>query len=171
MLDSAMSALSARAARSPVRVVISRLDAGRVHEVAAGSGMTVRAGLGRQDLLVRHADLVICGGGHGMLVKALSAGVPVVTVPGGGDQWELACRVTRLGAGIAVRPVGADTIGTAVGTVLDSPGQYRAAARRVAGSAADVVDPVRVVRTVHRRFTGTHPRDTRSASRGAMGCD
>ncbi|NED66054.1 glycosyl transferase, partial [Streptomyces sp. SID10244] len=53
----------------------------------------------RQDEILPDADLVICGGGHGMLAKALAAGVPVVTVPGGGDQWELANRVQRQGSG------------------------------------------------------------------------
>lgn len=38
-------------------------------------------GFGRQDELLSHADLVICGGGHGMLAKALLAGVPAVVVP------------------------------------------------------------------------------------------
>lgn len=42
-------------------------------------------GLGRQDELLARADLVICGG-HGMLSKTLLAGVPMVVVPGGGDQ-------------------------------------------------------------------------------------
>ena len=44
------------------------------------------------------ADLVVCGGGHGMLSEdALMAEVPVVVVPGGGDQWELANQVVAVG--------------------------------------------------------------------------
>ncbi len=39
-------------------------------------------GLGRQDELLAAADLVICGGGHGMVSKTLMAGVPMVVVPG-----------------------------------------------------------------------------------------
>ncbi|BCP38194.1 hypothetical protein MINTMi198_35640 [Mycobacterium intracellulare M.i.198] len=45
------------------------------------------AGLGSQAELLTHADVVICGGGHGMVAKTLLAGVPLVAVPGGGDQW------------------------------------------------------------------------------------
>ncbi len=56
------------------------------------------AGRGRQDVLLRDADVVVCGGGHGMLAKALSAGVPAVIVPGEGDQWELANRARGRGA-------------------------------------------------------------------------
>ena len=44
----------------------------------------VRAGLGRQDAMLRDASVLVCGGGHGMLAKALLAGVPTVVVPGGG---------------------------------------------------------------------------------------
>ncbi|WP_420109972.1 glycosyltransferase, partial [Mycolicibacter arupensis] len=63
------------------------------------------AGLGRQDELLTHADVVVCGGGHGMLAKTLLGGVPLVVVPGGGDQWELANRVVRHGSGRLIRPL------------------------------------------------------------------
>ncbi|OBK94432.1 glycosyl transferase [Mycobacterium asiaticum] len=102
-------------------------------------------GLGRQDELLRHADLVIAGGGHGMVAKTLLAGVPMVVVPGGGDQWEMANRVVRQGSGQLIRPLTADALVAAVGVVLASPG-YRAAAQRAAASIAGVADPVRVCR-------------------------
>lgn len=102
-------------------------------------------GLGRQDALLAQADLVICGGGHGMLTKTLLAGLPLVVVPGGGDQWELANRVVRQGSAELVRPLSAESLAAAVGTVLDTP-RYRVAARRAAAGAAEVADPVRVCR-------------------------
>ena len=75
------------------RVVVSRLG---------GPDVTVppwaMVGLGRQDDLLSRADLVICGGGHGIVAKALLAGVAMVVVPGGGDQWEIANRVVRQGS-------------------------------------------------------------------------
>ena len=75
------------------RVVVSRLGGpdGSVPPWAV-------VGLGRQDELLSHADLVVCGGGHGMVAKTLLAGVPLVVVPGGGDQWEIANRVVRQGS-------------------------------------------------------------------------
>ena len=100
-------------------------------------------GLGRQDELLSHADLVICGGGHGMVSKTLLAGVPLVVVPGGGDQWEIANRVVRQGSAQLVRPLTAEALAAAVGEVLSSP-SYREAARRAGASVADVADPVRV---------------------------
>lgn len=104
-------------------------------------------GLGRQDELLAGADLMICGGGHGIVSKTLLAGVPLIAVPGGGDQWELANRVVRQGSGELVRPLTADALVSAVGGVLSSA-RYRDAARRAAGSAGSVADPVRVCHDV-----------------------
>lgn len=121
------------------RVVVSRL-AGR--DGAAVPPWAV-VGLGRQDELLSHADVVIGGGGHGLVAKALLAGVPMVVVPGGGDQWEIANRIARQGSGRLVRPLTAGALTAAVDDVLSSPG-YRERARRAGESIADVADPVRV---------------------------
>ena len=120
------------------RVLVSRLN---------GPDLTVPpwavAGLGRQDELLAHADLAICGGGHGMVAKTLLAGVPLVMIPGGGDQWEIANRVVRQGSGRLVRPLTAEALVAAVHEVLSTP-TYRAAARRAAAGVAEVADPVQV---------------------------
>jgi UDP:flavonoid glycosyltransferase YjiC (YdhE family) len=119
-------------------VVVSRLGG---PDVAVPSWAAV--GLGRQDELLSYADLVICGGGHGMVAKTLLAGVPLVVVPGGGDQWEIANRVVRQGSAQLVRPLTAEGLAAAVGEVLSSP-RYSEAARRAGASIAEVADPVRV---------------------------
>ncbi|MUL80327.1 MULTISPECIES: glycosyltransferase [unclassified Mycolicibacterium] len=128
------------------RLVVSRLGGADV-EVPPWAVV----GLGRQDELLAHADLVICGGGHGMVSKTLLAGVPMVVVPGGGDQWEIANRVVRQGSAQLVRPLSGEALTAAVGTVLGSP-SYRAAARRAGASLAEVSDPVRVC---HDALDGT----------------
>ena len=120
------------------RLVVSRI-AGDDIEVPPWAS----AGLGRQDELLRAADVVICGGGHGMLSKTLLAGLPMVVVPGGGDQWELANRVVRQGSARLVRPLTGDALAAAVGEVISAPG-YREAAHRAARGIAEVADPVRV---------------------------
>ncbi|MEV3904088.1 glycosyltransferase [Mycobacterium sp. NPDC050551] len=120
------------------RVVVSRL-AGPDGEVPPWAVV----GLGRQDELLRHADLAICGGGHGMVSKTLLAGVPMVVVPGGGDQWEIANRVVRQGSAELVRPLDADRLTAAVRQVLSSP-RYSEAARAAGASVTTVADPVRV---------------------------
>jgi len=120
------------------RLVVSRLD---------GADLTVprwaTVGLGRQAELLTHADVVICGGGHGMVAKTLLAGVPLVVVPGGGDQWEMANRVVRQGSARLIRPLTADALVDAVDDVLSSP-RYREAAEAAATGIAEVADPVRV---------------------------
>jgi UDP:flavonoid glycosyltransferase YjiC (YdhE family) len=120
------------------RVVVSRLT-GSEDDVPPWAVV----GLGRQDELLAHADLVICGGGHGLVAKSLLAGVPMVVVPGGGDQWEIANRLVRQGSAQLVRPLSAESLVAAVGEVLSTP-RYREAARRAGDSGADVEDPVRV---------------------------
>ncbi|MGU3500387.1 glycosyltransferase [Mycobacterium sp. C31M] len=100
-------------------------------------------GLGRQDELLSEADVLVCGGGHGIVAKSLLHGVPLVTVPGGGDQWEIANRVVRQGSGQLIRPLTAEALTAAVGAVLADPG-YRSAAERARAGAGEVADPVRV---------------------------
>jgi UDP:flavonoid glycosyltransferase YjiC (YdhE family) len=120
------------------RVVVSRLD-GPERDVPPWAVV----GLGRQDELLAAASVLICGGGHGTVAKSLLAGVPMVVVPGGGDQWEIANRLVRQGSALLVRPLGADALAAATREVLGSP-RYRDAARRAGASVAGVADPVRV---------------------------
>ncbi len=142
LVDIALEAMDPERTGVEVRVVISALH----HGLRALPSWAV-AGAGRQDEVLSKADLVICGGGHGMLAKSLLAGVPVVAVPGGGDQWELANRVARQGSGDLVRPLTAQTLRSAYLRVLGDP-SAAAAARRAAVGAVDVADPVVVCRSV-----------------------
>ena len=82
-----------------------------------------------------------------MLSKTLLAGVPVVVVPGGGDQWELANRVVRQGSARLVRPLTGAALSAAVGEVLTNS-HYREAARRAGESMVRVADPVRTCHEV-----------------------
>ncbi|MGA9872726.1 MAG: nucleotide disphospho-sugar-binding domain-containing protein [Rhodococcus sp. (in: high G+C Gram-positive bacteria)] len=129
---------------SGTRVVASMLD-----EPPKDLPDWAAAGLGRQDQLLAAADVVVCGSGHGLLAKALIHGVPVVAVPGGGDQWELANRAKRQGSAVVVRPPSPELIGAAVATVLADPSYARAAAA-AAATAREVTDPVAVCHDVLR---------------------
>jgi UDP:flavonoid glycosyltransferase YjiC (YdhE family) len=123
------------------RLVVSQLAGPRVAQAEVPPWAV--AGLGRQDELLSHADLVICGGGHGMVSKTLLAGVPLVVVPGGGDQWEIANRVVRQGSAQLVRPLTSESLVAAVTEVLSTP-RYREAAQLAGAGVAEVEDPVRV---------------------------
>ncbi|QIS13902.1 glycosyltransferase [Nocardia arthritidis] len=138
MVETVLRAL----AGTGVRVAVSTLD---TPPTDLPSWAT--AGLGRQDELLRQAAVVIGGGGHGLLAKSLSAGVPIVTVPGGGDQWELANRAVRQGSSLLVRPLTTEALRAAVERVLAEPG-FTTAARRAAAGATDVADPIRICHEV-----------------------
>ncbi|MGW0183201.1 glycosyltransferase [Nocardia sp. NPDC003345] len=138
MAETVLSALEG----AGVRVAVSMLD-----DPPRPLPDWATAGLGRQDELLRHAAVVVGGGGHGLLAKSLSAGVPVVTVPGGGDQWELANRAARQGSSLLVRPLTAEAVRAAVLRILDEPG-FTAAARSAATGVADAADPVAICHRV-----------------------
>jgi UDP:flavonoid glycosyltransferase YjiC (YdhE family) len=139
LAELALTALApGRGLPAGTRVAVSRLS---------GSDLEVPpwavVGLGRQDELLAAADVLVCGGGHGIVAKSLLHGVPLVTVPGGGDQWEIANRVVRHGSGRLIRPLTAEALTAAVREVLKTPG-YREAARRAGATADQAADPVRV---------------------------
>ena len=52
--------------------------------------------------LLPHARLVVTHGGHGTVIRALAAGVPLAVLPLGRDQADNAARVAHLGAGISL---------------------------------------------------------------------
>ncbi|WP_406280029.1 glycosyl transferase [Nocardia sp. NBC_00881] len=140
MVETVLAALDG----TGVRVAISMLDT-----PPADLPPWASAGLGRQDELLTHASVVVGGGGHGLLAKSLSAGVPVVTVPGGGDQWELANRAARQGSSVLVRPLSPDALRAAVQEILTDP-RYSAAAAEAAATATALEDPVALCRqTLH----------------------
>jgi UDP:flavonoid glycosyltransferase YjiC (YdhE family) len=90
-----------------------------------------------QSQLLGHCDLVICHGGAGSVLGALSFGVPVLILPRAADQFYNAGRVVAAGAGR--RLLGAELTAGAVaseaGLLLDDP-RYRAAAAAVAADIA-----------------------------------
>jgi UDP:flavonoid glycosyltransferase YjiC (YdhE family) len=96
-------------------------------------------GRGRQEPLLAEAAVVVTGGGHGMIVRALTAGVPLVLVPGSGDV-ELARRAERLGAAVLLRRLSPRSLRRAVDRVVDDRA-YASAARQVAHTVASA-DPV-----------------------------
>lgn len=77
-----------------------------------------------------HASVVINHGGHGTVVKALAAGVPMIVMHHGRDQADNAARVTARGAGLAVkRTAKPAAIATAVRRLLDERAYRDNAAR------------------------------------------
>jgi UDP:flavonoid glycosyltransferase YjiC (YdhE family) len=86
--------------------------------------------------ILAEASAVVTHAGHGSVLKALAAGVPLVCAPMGRDQEDNTVRVLRLGAGVRVSKAARPSrIAAAVRQVLDQPA-YSRAARRVAETLA-----------------------------------
>jgi UDP:flavonoid glycosyltransferase YjiC (YdhE family) len=87
--------------------------------------------------VLREAALAVTHGGHGVTIKSLAAGVPLVVMPMGRDQLDVAARVVHAGAGVRLEPTAAAAeIASAVERVLRE-GSYREAAARIAAAIAE----------------------------------
>ena len=86
--------------------------------------------------MLAEASVVVTHGGHGTVLKALAAGVPLVCVPMGRDQRDNTVRVLRIGAGMRIsKKATPDQIAAAISEILDNP-DYASAARRFAATLA-----------------------------------
>jgi UDP:flavonoid glycosyltransferase YjiC (YdhE family) len=129
LLEAALGALP----RLPgLRLVATRLSP---YDGVLPAGVVV--GAGRQDPLLREASVALTTAGNGIVTKVARCGVPLVLVPGVGDQRENAIRLARAGAAIVVpaRLLTPSVVARSLRRVLEDPG-YAAAARRVADEAA-----------------------------------
>lgn len=128
----------------PVRGLVTTgrgLDPG---EVRSRQHVTVVRSAPHQAIMPE-AAIVITHGGHGTVMKALVAGVPLVILPHGRDQPDNAIRVAFRGAGLTVpRTASAAKIGAAVREILSAP-SYARAARRLGASIRDGVGDSDVV--------------------------
>jgi UDP:flavonoid glycosyltransferase YjiC (YdhE family) len=92
---------------------------------------------------------VVCHGGSGTTLAALSRGLPLVLVPQGADQFDNAARAERAGAAIVLRPgeVTAESVAGALARVLEQPA-HREAAGRIAAEIAEMGSAEDVARAV-----------------------
>jgi len=87
--------------------------------------------------LLKEAAAVVTHCGHGTVIRALAAGVPLVCMPMGRDQNENAARVVTRGAGVRLSPTAkAATIRKSVQEVL-AAAQYRENARELGRRIAE----------------------------------
>jgi MGT family glycosyltransferase len=122
--------------RLPVRGVVTTGRAVDPRDVPAPGNVRVLRAAPHRAVLAEAAVAVVHAG-HGSVLKALAAGVPLVCVPMGRDQKDNTVRVVRLGAGIRVpRSASPEDLAGAVRRVLDEPA-YREAAGAFAGVLAE----------------------------------
>jgi MGT family glycosyltransferase len=115
----------------PVRGLITTGPAVDPDEIEAPPNVEVVQAAPHSRILPE-ASVVITHAGHGTLIKALAAGVPLVCIPMGRDQKDNTVRALRHGTCIRLSVKSTpDKIAKAVADILDYP-QYAAAARRFA---------------------------------------
>ena len=120
----------------PVRGLVTTGPAIQVESIDAPPNVTVVERAPHSEVL-RHAAAVVTHAGHGTVIKALAAGVPVVALPLGRDQLDNAARVVHHGAGLKLKPKASpEAIAGAVRRVLGEP-SYAAGARRLAAAISE----------------------------------
>lgn len=87
----------------PVRGLITTGPSVPAGAIDAPANVTVLPSAPHAEVL-RHAAAAITHAGHGTVIKSLAAGVPVLCLPMGRDQADVAARVVAHGAGRRLRP-------------------------------------------------------------------
>ncbi len=137
----------------PLRVIVTT---GR-HRDPSDLGLTAMASNTRVERFVPHSVLfprlsaVVTTGGSGTVRAALAAGLPLVVVPTGWDQFDNAQRVVESGAGVrlSARRCTPALLRAAVQRVLAEP-SFRANARRLGASSAYYGGPARAAELLER---------------------
>jgi UDP:flavonoid glycosyltransferase YjiC (YdhE family) len=112
-----------------VRGLVTTGPAVPTDAIRAPANVTVVASAPHREVM-RQASLVVTHGGHGTVIKALAAGLPLVILHHGRDQGDNAVRVVARGAGVAVsRRASAPKIALAIAKVLGTAAYREAAAR------------------------------------------
>jgi MGT family glycosyltransferase len=97
------------------------------------------------DAVMKEVSLVVTHGGHGTVSRALLHGLPLLVMPMGRDQDDIAARVEACGAGLILAPTAADAeIGAAISRLIEEP-QFRVAARRLRDISTAEVSKTRLV--------------------------
>jgi UDP:flavonoid glycosyltransferase YjiC (YdhE family) len=99
-----------------------------------------------QTQLFPRCDVVVSHGGSGTMLSALAAGLPLLAIPQGADQFRNAERCSAAGVGRALLPpeVSSDAIRRGVTALLGEPA-YRARAQRVKDEISKMPSPDEVV--------------------------
>ena len=124
----------------PVRGLVTTGPSLPVDTIDAPANVTVVERAPHSEIL-RQAKVVVTHAGHGTVIKALAAGVPVVAIPLGRDQLDNAARVVHHGAGLRLKPTAKpDAIAKAVRRLLEEPSFSAAAERMAAAIAAETAE-------------------------------
>jgi UDP:flavonoid glycosyltransferase YjiC (YdhE family) len=91
------------------------------------------------DQVMKEVSVVVAHGGHGTVSRALRHGLPLLVMPMGRDQNDIALRVESHGAGIALPPDASEAeIAKALSRLVNEPGFGIAAQRLGKAIALDI---------------------------------
>ncbi len=111
-----------------------------------------------QSLLFPHCDVVVCHGGSGTVLAALSWGLPLLVLPQGANQFWNAERCAALGTGIRLLPgeVSPASVRRAVVALLKEP-RFRYRAGELAAEIQHMPSPSELVATLQALVAGPEP--------------
>jgi len=141
-------------AELPVRAIVTLGPALSGIELRSPAPHVAIVGAAPHAAILREAALAVTHCGHGTVMRALAAGVPLVCMPMGRDQGDTAARVVHHGAGVRLKPTAQPAvIRRAVETVLRDP-RYADGARRLATALArdaQTIDPAALIEELRSR--------------------
>jgi UDP:flavonoid glycosyltransferase YjiC (YdhE family) len=128
----------------PVHVVVTLGYSMSPDQFQAPANATLVPFVPHQQMLP-HTALAITHGGHGTVLGALSYGVPLICMPMGRDQGDVAARVVWRGVGIKIsKKATPRAFRSAITRVLNDPG-YRDKAKTIASDMARKNEPARAI--------------------------
>jgi MGT family glycosyltransferase len=142
--DERLAATALEALRDePVRVIVTLADAHGAGELPHAPNARIERFVPHGPVLER-AAAVVCHGGMGIVQKTIVAGVPLVAVPFGRDQPEVARRITEAKAGVALplKHLGAERLRRAVRAARAMDVRGPSARLKAAGGAERCADAV-----------------------------
>ena len=100
------------------------------------------------DAVMKEVSLVITHGGHGTVSRALRNGLPMLLMPMGRDQNDIALRVEARGAGLTLPPEASEAEIAAALARLTKESRFALAARRLQGAMAREITSERLVEEI-----------------------
>ena len=160
--DQALAAAAIEALRDePVRVLVTLAGAfGRGDDLPVAENARVERFVPHRAVLER-AAVVVCHAGMGIVHKAIGQAVPIVAVPFGRDQPEVARRVVEAGAGVALpaRRLSPTRLRRAFREAIALGPSARAASARLHAASG----PARFADAAEELAAGQPPRNTSRA--------
>jgi UDP:flavonoid glycosyltransferase YjiC (YdhE family) len=117
------------------------------------------------DAVMKDVSLVVTHGGHGTVSRALWHGLPLLVMPMGRDQYDIASRARAHGAGLTLPPDASETeIAAALSRLITEP-QFAVAARRLGQAISRDIKAERLVDEMEEIVEAKYSTDKRRPQR------